>query len=60
MRTSMVGQGMVKNGGDENIIKNEIIGHLEEIPANTIYAIAPSQYVTRGFEYYKNREASLF
>lgn len=44
----------------KNIIKNEIIGHLEEIPANTIYAIAPSQYVTRGFEYYKNREASLF
>src|SRR3972149_1794067 len=37
----------------KNIIKNEIIGHLEEIPANTIYDIAPSQYVTRGFEYYK-------
>ena len=44
----------------ENIIKNEIMRHLEGMPANSIYAIAPSQYVTRGFEYYKKGKLLYF
>ncbi|HAP68091.1 MAG TPA: hypothetical protein DCQ99_10090 [Nitrospinae bacterium] len=46
--------------GSENIIKNEIIAHLEELPANTIYTLATGQYVTRGFEYYKKEKLLYF
>ena len=35
--------------------KNEILRHLEELPAGQIYYVSPKLYFIRGFEYYRDR-----
>ncbi len=54
MKTDNVAELDIPDNNIVSLNQKRLLNALESLPANSIYSLAPKNYVVRGFDYYKN------